>query len=93
MFGFITAVLLSISAFLLGLLITVVTRHAERTRSFSDHWEGASFWDRATGRPMREHQREMEANHSARMFAISCYVFSAVSAVGAVAAWATMDGR
>jgi hypothetical protein len=93
MFGFVTAVLLSIGAFLLGLLITVSTRHAEKTRSFNDHWEAASFWGKATGKPMRDHQREMEVNHSARMFAISCYVFSAVSAIGALATWFTMVGR
>jgi hypothetical protein len=43
----------------------------------NDRWEGARFWDRATGRPMREHQRGIEAKHSARIFAISCYAFSA----------------
>ena len=93
MFGFVTAVLVTLGAALLGTVILLSTRHAERTRSLDDHLEGASFWDKATGKPMREFQRELDANHRARMFAISCFAFAGASAIGAVATWATMPGH
>ena len=90
MVGFVLSVLGSIGAFLFGVMLMASARQDEKNPPDT---KDASFWDVATGKTYRKQQRHAESTYQQRMWAGGCFAFAVVSAIGAVATWATMPGH
>lgn len=82
MFSFIVSAVLSVGAIALRILITVGRSQEEKNPT--DHFEDASWWDIATGKPFREAQRDMETGQQMVYWAGCCFAFGVASGLFAI---------